>query len=377
MKKLITTMIISAAMLLVLPAEAAYAINTPSAQRAILIHADTGEVLYEKNSSERSLIASTTKIMTAFVVLEQCSPDEVVTIKPEYAGIEGSSMYITAGQEYTVRELLYGMMLVSGNDAATALACHTSGSIENFAALMNEKAAELGLSDSSFKNPHGLDADGHYSTASDMAVITRVAMENEQFAEITGCKNINIGELTFTNHNKLLWRYDSCVGGKTGYTMAAGRSLVSCAERDGLRLICVTLTDPDDWNTHISLYNWAFENYSWEQVTLMQPEMPLPLISGVTDTVKVGCTESVGVLLPKGAKYVTKIELPSFVYAPVKQGDIFGALTVSVDGQIMGSTEISALETAVRDDQIRLTAWERFRLSWYRTNKLGIYYPGF
>ncbi len=188
------------------------------------------------------LIASTTKIMTALVVLENCSPDDQVKILPEYTSVEGSSMYLKAGESYTVRDLLYGMLLVSGNDAATALAYYCGGSIAGFAEMMNAKAREMGLTNSSCKNPHGLDADGHYSSAEDLAEITREAMKNELFAKIVGTKTYTIGEQTYMNHNKLLWNYDGMLGVKTGYTMAAGRSLVSCAERNGLRLICVTLS---------------------------------------------------------------------------------------------------------------------------------------
>lgn len=355
----------------------ALAVSADTAGAAILIHADTGQVLYEKNADTRSLVASTTKIMTALVVLERCSPDEVVEIPDNCTGIEGSSMYLVAGQHYTVRQLLYGMLLVSGNDAAAALACHVAGTVENFARLMNQKAARLGLENTSFRNPHGLDAQGHYSTARDLAVIMTAAMENEVFAEITAARSVNIGKLTFINHNKLLWRYTGCIGGKTGYTMAAGRSLVSCAERDGLRLICVTLSDPDDWNTHMNLYDWAFENYCCKSIRPPQPEHPLPLISGVADTVKVGCLDPVKVLLPKGSGYSLKVELPGFVYAPIERGEVLGRLTVELDGEEVGSAELCALESAPRDNRLKLTAWERFRLSWYRTNKLGLYCPAF
>ncbi|MGI6029406.1 MAG: D-alanyl-D-alanine carboxypeptidase family protein [Candidatus Heteroscillospira sp.] len=353
------------------------AISADTAGEAILIHADTGRVLYEKNADSRALIASTTKIMTALVVLEHCGADEVVEIPPSCAGIEGSSMYLKAGEEYTVRELLCGMLLVSGNDAAAALACHVSGSEAAFARLMNQKAEELGLKNTSFKNPHGLDAEGHYSTAGDLAVIMRAAMENPDFAEINAMRSVTIGGLTFTNHNKLLWRYEGCIGGKTGYTMAAGRSLVSCAERDGLRLICVTLSDPDDWNTHTTLYDWAFAGFTYKEIRPMQPEMSVPLISGKADMIKAGCPDPQKVLLPRDAEYSVRIELPGFVYAPISRGEVLGAITVSMDGEVLGSSPLVAMESAVRDNSLKLTAWERFRLSWYRTNRLGLYYPAF
>jgi len=353
------------------------AVDTPTAEKCILIHADTGTVLYEKNADERSLIASTTKIMTALVALENCDVYESVIIRPEWTGIEGSSMYLKAGESYTVGELLYGLMLVSGNDAATALAGHISGSPEGFAALMNEKALQLGLENTSFKNPHGLDEEGHYSTARDMALIMSAAMENEDFVKISSARSRNVGELTHVNHNKLLWRYDGCISGKTGYTMASGRSLVSCAERDGLRLICVTLSDPDDWNTHMGLYDWAFENYSYESLRLLQPEIAVPLISGFADSIKVGCIAPNKVLLPKNEDYKITIELPAFVYASIEYGEVIGAVTASIDGVELGRTPLCALENAQRDDTLKLTPWERFRLSWYGSNRLGIYCPAF
>ncbi|MGE4352662.1 MAG: D-alanyl-D-alanine carboxypeptidase family protein [Oscillospiraceae bacterium] len=374
MKRFVTALIVAALLFAVSPS--AFAISADSAGAAILIHADSGEVLYEKNSSEPMLIASTTKIMTALIVLERCSPDELVVIKPEYTGIEGSSMYLEAGQEYSVRDLLYGMMLASGNDAATALACYTAGSVENFVRLMNRKARALGLEDTQFENPHGLDAEGHHGTAHDLAVIMQAAIKNETFRAIVATKSVTIGEQTFVNHNKLLWRYDGCLGGKTGYTMAAGRSLVSVAERNGLCLICVTLSDPDDWDTHMALYDWAFDTYCCEAVSPPEKEMPLTLISGRAETVKVGCLDELHVLRKKDEQYTCKIELPPFVYAPVKRGDILGCLTVTASGETLGSVNICALEDAPRDETIKLTAWERFKLSWYRTNRLGTYYPG-
>ena len=246
-----------------IPAHAELAV---SANSAILVHADTGQVLFEKNPDAHMLIASTTKIMTAIVVLEHCELDDVVKVDERSAGVEGSSMYIKAGEEYTVEDLLYGLMLVSGNDAASALALHVADDMEDFAELMNEKAAQLGMTESSFKNAHGLDEEGHYSTARDMAKLAVYCMGNEDFARIAGTVSHTVGEQTLVNHNRLLREYEGCIGLKTGYTMAAGRTLVTCAERDGARYVCVTLNDPDDWDDHRALYDWAFANYSFTEV---------------------------------------------------------------------------------------------------------------
>ena len=219
---------------------------TISARRAIVTDALSGAALYEKDADAQSRIASTTKILTALVVAERCDPDEIVVIPPAAAGIKGSSMDLRAGERLTVRELLYGLLLVSGNDAAAALAIHCAGSEAAFAALMNEKARELGAADSRFVNPHGLDAEGHFSTARDLTKIAAAAMDNPLLREITSTKRAQIGDRTLVNHNKLLWRGQDVVGVKTGYTRAAGRILVSAAERDGRRLIAVTIDDPDD-----------------------------------------------------------------------------------------------------------------------------------
>jgi len=245
---------------------AAFAAGT-SASSAILMEADSGRVLYEQNAHEPRLIASITKLMTALVALESGHDlGEEVTIRPEWAGAEGSSIYLRPGEKVSLETLLYGMLLRSGNDAALAVAGHCGGTVEDFVARMNEKARELGMKDSSFANPNGLNAGDHYSTAYDMALLARACLENETLAQMVSTKSITLGTRIFTNHNKLLWRYEGCIGMKTGYTEKAGRTLVSAAERDGLTLICVTLNDPDDWADHAALFDYGFTNYRSETV---------------------------------------------------------------------------------------------------------------
>ena len=227
-----------------------------SATAAVLLDADTGQVLYEKNGDEQMLIASTTKIMTALVVLEQAGLDDTVTVTRDHMA-EGSSMYLKPGETVRVEELLYGLLLCPGNDAALALtAC--AGGPESFVALMNEKAVALGMTRTSFANPNGLDAEGHYSTARDMAVLAAAAMEEPTFRRICSSRSVTIGQHTMENHNRLLRQVEGCIGLKTGYTKAAGRTLVSCAERCGCRLIAVTLRDSDDWADHAALYEYGF-----------------------------------------------------------------------------------------------------------------------
>lgn len=227
-----------------------------SATAAVLMDADMGQVLYEKNGDRQMLIASTTKIMTALVVLEHAAPDDVITVTPNHMA-EGSSMYLRAGETVRVEELLYGLLLCSGNDAALALT-ECAGGLTPFVALMNEKAAALGMAHTSFANPNGLDADGHYSTARDMAVLAAAAVENPTFRRICSSRSVTIGQRTMENHNRLLRQVEGCVGLKTGYTQAAGRTLVSCAERDGCRLVAVTLQDGNDWADHAALYDYGF-----------------------------------------------------------------------------------------------------------------------
>lgn len=344
-----------------------------SAQCFVLVESETGTVLLEGNADSRMLIASTTKIMTALVVIENCDLEEVLSVKQEYTLVEGSSMYLKPGERLTVESVLYGLMLSSGNDAAVALACHTAGSVEAFAQLMNKKAKELGMTNSSFKNPHGLDADGHYSTAKDMAILTVEAMHNPEFAEIVSTKTINVAGRSLTNHNKLLWKYDGALGVKTGYTKSAGRSLVSCAERDGMQLVCVTLNAPDDWDDHSALYDWAFANYRYERpVEKGQVIVSVPMISGLSDEVDIVADESAGILLDKDDSIEVVVNAPKFVYAGVEINRGAGSISVIVNGESVQDIGLS-FEGDIRvDDSERLTFWEQVRWGWYRVQKFSI-----
>lgn len=331
------------------------------ASSVILIHADSGQVLYERNADAKMLIASTTKIMTAIVVLENCALDETVVPGAESAGVEGSSMYLRAGESYTVEELLYGMMLVSGNDAATALALHTAGSVEAFAGLMNEKAAELGMTSSSFKNPHGLDEDGHYSTARDMAKLAAYCMANEDFARIVGTKIYTVKDQTYCNHNRLLSSYDGCIGVKTGYTSAAGRSLVSCAERGDARYICVTLGDRNDWEDHAALYDWAFSAYKCVRVISPETEYSVPVVSGTQPTARAYASGRATVLMSPDDEPEYVVELPGYEFAPVRAGSAAGSVSVYVNGTLVASAPLVYARSVEIKPGTELTGWERFR----------------
>lgn len=227
-----------------------------SAAAAVLMDADSGRLLYEKNGEKRMLIASTTKLMTALVALEQGGLQQEITVTGGHMA-EGSSMYLRPGEKLTLETLLYGLLLCSGNDAALAVT-ECMGGVAPFVARMNEKAAELGMENTHFANPNGLDDEEHYSTAEDMAKLAAAAMDDPVLRRVASTRTARIGGRTLTNHNKLLSRVEGCVGLKTGYTRAAGRTLVSCAERDGVRLVAVTLQAGDDWNDHASLYEQGF-----------------------------------------------------------------------------------------------------------------------
>ena len=246
----------------VLSVRARAAAPTLSAASAILVDGGSGRVLFSQNADEERAIASITKLMTALVAVESTADlSQEVTVKREYTLTEGSSMYLKVGEKLTLEDLLYGLLLVSGNDAALAVAGFCAGDVETFVEWMNRKAEELGMEHSHFSNPNGLSSDDHYSTAADMAKLARVVMDNEILAKIVSTKSITIGTRSLTNHNKLLWQYEGCVGMKTGYTDKAGRTLVSSAERDGQRLIAVTLCDPNDWRDHAALFDYGFEEW--------------------------------------------------------------------------------------------------------------------
>ena len=354
-----------------LPVNAHAAQPTVSAEACVLMDAESGTVIYEKNPDSRMLIASTTKIMTALVALEHCSPDDVVEIKREWTAVEGSSMGLAPGEFCTLRELLYGLLLASGNDAGVAIACHTAGSEEAFAQLMNEKAAELGMENSSFANPHGLDHEAHFSTARDMAKLAAAAMDNAELALIASTREVRLPQNRyFSNHNKLLRQCEGCIGLKTGYTSKAGRTLVSVCERNGTRLICVTLRDGDDWADHAKLYDWGFENYENLIITNTTDVLyTLPLVSGGSKKVDVRAGMELRIFAKKGAVIELSSSLPKFAYAGLEEGEQVGWLNVRVDGEHAAAVPLVCAEDAAVDESVPLSFWERVRWAWYMGNK--------
>ena len=246
-----------------------------SAENAIVIDQSTGEVLYEKKAHEQKQIASITKIMTAIIAIESGQMHEEATTSRRAIYTEGSSIYLEQGEKMSIEDLLYGLMLRSGNDAAVVIGEHIGGSVEGFVHLMNEKARWIGMTNTNFTNPHGLNNDDHYSTAYDMAILMRYAMDNPKFRKISGTKSYKANTRTYSwqNKNKLLTMfYDYSTGGKTGYTKLAGRTLVSTASKNDTDLIVVSLNAPDDWSDHIELFEWGFDNINEEEsITTLLP----------------------------------------------------------------------------------------------------------
>ena len=331
-----------------------------SARRAILLDAATGRVIYEKDADRRSLIASTTKIMTALIVCEQCNVLDRVCIPKEAVGIEGSSIYLREGEILTIQELLYGMMLHSGNDAATALAIYCGGTVEGFAGLMNDKARELGLDGTHFVNPHGLDAPNHYSTAKDLAVLAAYALKNPIFATTVGAKTVTAGQRMLTNHNKLLWRVEGANGVKTGYTKAAGRILVSGAKRQGRQLICVTIDAPTDWQDHANLLEQGFAQYSVKELISQGEEIAhLEVVAGKEKWVTLISAEDFVYPIAIGEKITVELPNTGFAYAPVAENAVAGTAHVKLNGKTVGSIELLYKSTVELSEEPSKSLWQR------------------
>lgn len=304
-----------------------------SAKGACAIEAQTGEIVCEKNSNAKMSMASTTKIMTAIVAIENSSLSKSFKIPKEAVGIEGSSIYLTEGEELTNEELLYALLLESANDASVALAISCAGSVDVFVEMMNQKAKELGLTSTSFSNPHGLDDENHYTTPYELAKIAQYAMKNPVFRKIASTykKTIPSGEdgtRVLINHNKLLKTYVGTVGIKTGFTKKSGRCLVSCAQRNGVEIVCVTLNAPDDWNDHKAMLDYGFNQY--EAITLASPgdfNVSFSVQNGETSNVSCSNKETLSLTLKSGYGDISTRCVPNkALSAPVKAGDIVGKI---------------------------------------------------
>ena len=331
-----------------------------SARRAYVLDAVSGRELFVRNPDERSLIASTTKIMTALIVCEQCNVLDRMRIPKEAVGIEGSSMYLKEGEVLTLQELLYGLMLSSGNDAAVALAIYCGGTVEGFAELMNDKARNLGLTGTHFENPNGLDSPGHYSTARDLAKLAAYAMKNPIFYKTVSAKSVRIGERCLTNHNKLLWKLEGADGVKTGFTKAAGRILVSSATRQGRRIIGVTIDAPDDWNDHCQLLNEGFARYQDRQIVQAGQRVSVQEVLG-------GDARRIEMLAAEDFSYALAAEEcpqlvlpgPGFVYAPAVEGAEAGFAYVLINGTVIGKVPVVYGTTVEQEAEEQKGFWQK------------------
>ena len=341
-----------------------YSENTPSvsARAAALYEPETGSFIYTKNAGERLGMASTTKIMTALIALESIELDRLVPIDDRAIGIDGSSIYLEQGEIMSAEDLIYALMLNSANDAAEALAYEICGSVEGFCSLMNERARTLELENTSFTNPHGLDAPDHYTTAHDLAIIAAEALKNPKFKEISSTRKkeieSNLKTRLLVNHNKLLKMYDGCIGVKTGYTQMTGRSLVGAAEKDDLCLISVTIDAPNDWSDHKKLLDFGFNIV--HAITLIDEgefNCSLPILNGNKDSITVTNRDELRRIFINDTPEITKeIRLPRFVAAPIGSGEVVGSIIYKVEGKVIASTDIIASESV---DEAKKSLFDR------------------
>ena len=320
-----------------------------SARSAALYEPETKNFLYTKNADSRLPMASTTKIMTALVAIENCDLDKKIEVDDRAIGIEGSSLYLKHGEVLSMRDLLTGLMLRSANDAAAAIAYAISGGIDEFASKMNEKAYTLRLKDTHFTNPHGLDNDEHYTTAKELALIAAEAMKNETFKEIVSQKKEIIensdGEARLVlNHNKLLTLYDGAIGIKTGFTKRSGRCLVGASERDGLTFITVTINAPDDWSDHKKLFDYGYSLLEMRNITSPGEFIyKIPILDSENEFLTVKNTDSLNLILRKDAPGIeAHVKLMKYAVAPIKKNDIVGKVIFTLEDKYIGEINLVA-----------------------------------
>ncbi len=341
MRRYITFIIIFAVLLLPLKANAV----SVSAKAAVVLNGDNGEVIYEKNANEKLPMASTTKIMTGLLLCEYGNFEREITVTAEMLRVEGSSMGLLAGDKVTLHDLLYGLMLASGNDAANVIAFVLGGSLDGFVKMMNEKAQELGLENTHFATPSGLDADDHYTTALELGKLSVYAMQNQEFRKAVSSEKavLNYGNPPYrrslTNHNKLLKMYEGAVGIKTGFTKKSGRCLVSAAERDGKFVVAVTLNAPSDWQDHAAMLDYGFSAIKQTQFSPFVNSYNIPVINGKSDMLTVEI-ESFTVNSLETESIECEVYLPKFIYAPIKKGESLGKAVYSQNGKVIGEKQL-------------------------------------
>ncbi len=339
-----------------------------SAKSCILIEASSGRVLYSVNEREQLPIASTTKIMSALLALEHGDLDTSFVAEDNAIMVEGSSMGLRFGDTVTLRDLCYGMLLPSGNDAANLAAVRIAGSKEAFAELMNQRAQEIGMTQTHFVTPSGLHNDDHYSTAYDMALLAQEALKNTAFVDI--CKQKK-AKLTFgnppydrwlSNHNKLLDYYEGCIGMKTGFTKKAGRCLVSAVERDGMVLICVTLNDPNDWLDHANIFDYGFSLVQKVNLTPDLSGICANAVGATQDTIPLTVQElSVVLTAEEQQRLQSRMLLRPFYEAPIQQGERLGSYEYLLDGEVIASGDICAAVDILSIKEQKVSIWERIK----------------
>lgn len=338
-----------------------------SAECAVVIAEQTGEVVFQKNENLRHSMASTTKIMTALIAAESGRLNDEISVSADMLLVEGTSMGLVDGDSVSLRELVYGMLLASGNDAANVTAVHLGGSVENFAKLMNQKAVQIGMKNTSFVTPSGLDDEKHYSTAYDMALLGRYAVQNPVIRSVCSAKKATLTygnppyKRTLYNHNRLLSSYEYALGIKTGFTKKSGRCLVSYAQKDGVGLIGVTLNASDDWNDHRKMLDHGFSVLETETVEAKLPQK-VTVVGGNVENLSIKCEPFQYSFVKKG-DITQKIFLERFVYAPVKKGDKLGEAVLYLDGERIASSDIVAAEDieALEEKQREKSFFEKFK----------------
>ncbi|MDL2225908.1 D-alanyl-D-alanine carboxypeptidase [Eubacteriales bacterium OttesenSCG-928-M02] len=336
-----------------------------SANAACVLEVKTGRVLYEKNADAPMPMASTTKVLTAIIAIESGQLESIVACPDAASGVEGSSLYLKPGEQFTLLDLVYGLMLHSGNDAAEAIAIHLAGSVDGFCALMNEKARTIGCENSNFQNPHGLPSDNHYTTARDLAKISAYAMQNITFRQVVGTQYHEMypqgeGEKrTLKNKNKLLWNYENATGIKTGFTKEAGRCLVAASQTDSLDVVAVVLSSPDMWNDTMELMDEAHATY-WmtQQCEENQSLGTIPVEKGRTTQVELSLADACYFPLRiDGTEEVTvDVEKPASLTAPFEKGMVVGKATYSFAG-----TPIATIDVVTVEGVEKQTLWQKVK----------------
>ena len=336
------------------------ALPNVTATSAIVIEASTGHVIYARNAEQRMFPASTTKIMTLIMALESGRLDELVTIGPNADGTEGSTLWLNSGEHIPLRELLHGLIMVSGNDAAVAIAEHLGGDIPNFTAQMTRRANELGAKNTQFVNPHGLPSDNHYTTAHDLALITAYGYKLAEFEDIVTAKEksydwIHDFPKIIRSENQMLWLYNGGNGVKTGYTDRAGRCLVSAAKRDGIQIIAVVLDSEYMWNDSILLLDYGFQNVKFEKlVKAGEVVKNIPVMSGRKKSIEVKTTsEIIMPIFGNDKPYEVIYDLPKFLNAPITNGQKVGQVRIMYDGKEAASSDIIATSDVERKSFFR------------------------